>query len=161
MLMKAIQTELKWALIFIVMMLAWLLMEKLLGFHDKRISQHYIISSLIFIPAVTIYVLALLDKRKNDYGGKMTYLQGLRSGLIITGIVALFTPLTQLIISKIITPHYFDNMIAYSVESEKMSKELALSTFNLKSYIIQGTIGALIMGTLTAAIVALFTRKQV
>ena len=41
-----------------------------------------------------------------------------------------------------------------------MSKDAALISFNLKNYIIQGLIGAPIMGILTTAIVAIFTRKK-
>jgi hypothetical protein len=36
----------------------------------------------------------------------------------------------------------------------------AEAQFNLKSYIIQSTVGALVMGIVTTAIVAIFTRKK-
>jgi hypothetical protein len=60
---------------------------------------------------------ALLDKRKNFYNGVMTYKQGFITGLIITAIVTIFSPLTQWIISNVITPDYFKNVIQYSVET--------------------------------------------
>jgi subtilase family serine protease len=41
-----------------------------------------------------------------------------------------------------------------------MTEEAARKQFNLKNYIIQATIGALIMGVVTSAIVAIFTRKR-
>lgn len=158
--MKNIRTEIKWALIFILMMLGWMFFEKIAGFHGERIELHPIVSNFVAIPAIAIYVFALLNKRKKDYNGKMTYGQGFKTGLIITIIVTIFTPLTQYITSEIISPNYFANVIDYTVEQEMMSRSAAEEYFNLKSYIIQSTIGALIMGTVTTAIVAIFTRKR-
>lgn len=135
-------------------------MEKVLGFHGERIEQHMIITNFVAIPAIVIYVLALLDKRKRDLNGKMTYVQGLISGIIISIVVAVFTPLTQYIINTVISPDYFSNMVAYTVENDIMTEQAAKDYFNLESYIIQSTIGAPVMGVLTTAIVAVFVRKK-
>lgn len=158
--MKNIQIEIKWAIIFIAMTLLWLLLEKLGGFHSTRIDQHAIVTNFIAIPATLIFVFALLDKRKNFYEGKMTYIQGLVAGLIISVIIALFTPLTQYIISTVITPEYFPNAIEYAISAKAMTQEQAENYFNLSNYMLQGSIGALIMGALTSAIVAIFVRKS-
>lgn len=87
-------------------------------------------------------------------------MQGFISGLIITIIVTVFSPLTQYIISTIITPDYFTNVINYSVSQGMMTQTEAEEYFNLKSYMIQVLIGTPIMGVVTAAIVAIFTRKN-
>lgn len=73
---KKLKLQIKWSLIFALMTLAWIGMEKLIGFHDKYIEHHYIFTTFIIIPSVVIYALALIDIRKNYYGGKMTYVQG-------------------------------------------------------------------------------------
>lgn len=158
--MKKIKIEIKWAIIFVVMMLLWMLLERLFGLHDKYIDKHMTYTNLVAIPAILIYVFALLDKRKNFYAGSMSYLQGLVSGLIITLIVTIFAPLTQYITSTFITPDYFSNAIDYTVENGLMSQEDAENYFNLNSYIKQSVIGAPIMGIVTTAIVAIFTRKK-
>ena len=158
--MKNYRIEFKWALIFVGMMLTWMVLERLGGFHDVRIAQHAIVTNLVAIPAIAIYVFALLDKRKNFYQGKMTYLQGLLSGVVITLIVTALSPLTQYITSTIITPHYFSNIIDYSVREGKMTAEEAANYFNLKSYMIQVLIGTPVMGLITSAVVAIFTRKK-
>lgn len=158
--MKNIKTEIKWALIFTGMMLTWMLLEKLTGLHDQHIDKHPIFSNFVAIPAITIYVLALLDKRKTDYQGVMNYQQGVLSGLILTAIVTILTPFTQYVTSTFITPNYFANVIKYSVETGKMAQKDAETYFNLNSYMIQATIGALIMGVVTTLIVAIFVRKK-
>jgi len=158
--MKNLKIEIKWAIIFAVMQLLWMLLERLTGLHSVHIDKHAIITNFIVIPAIAIYVFALLDKRKNFYQGIMTYKQGFVSGLIITLFVTVFSILTQYITSTIISPDYFPNVIKYAVSEGQMTQEAAENMFNLKSYIIQAPIGAFIMGLLTAAIVAIFTRKK-
>ena len=158
--MNKFKLEIKWALFFTIMSLLWMLLERLLGLHDEHIEKHAIYTNFIAIPSILIYVFALLDKRKNHYHGTLTYKQGFICGLIITFIVTLLVPLSQYITSTIITPNYFSNVINYAIENELMSKDDALISFNLKNYIIQGLIGAPIMGILTTSIVAIFTRKK-
>jgi len=158
--MSKYKIEIKWALIFVAMMLAWMGLEKLAGFHDTHIDKHAIVTNFIAIPAITIYVLALLDKRNSFYNGYMNYKQGFISGLIITLIVTLFTPLIQYVTSIIITPDYFPNMIEYSVREGLMQRGDAENFFNLKSYMIQASFGAPVMGLVTTAVVAVFTKKK-
>jgi hypothetical protein len=158
--MKKYSIEIKWAIIFVVMSLAWMMIEKLAGLHSTQISKHAIFTNFIAIPSVIIYVLALLDKKKNYYRGNMSYKQGFISGLVITLIVTLLSPITQYITSTLITPEYFPNVIHYSVSSGKMTQAEADSFYNLKSYILQGLIGAPVMGLITTAIVAIFTKSK-
>ena len=81
--MKKYQIELKWALVFVGMTLIWMIGEKLLGYHSEKIAQHEVITNFIAIPAIAVYVFALLDKKKNFYNGQMNYLQGFISGIVI------------------------------------------------------------------------------
>jgi hypothetical protein len=152
--------ELKWAFFFIMMMLLWMIMEKLVGLHDVYIDQHAVYTNLVAIPAILIYFFALRDKRESFYKGKMTYTQGLVSGLVITAVVTVITPASQFLISTFITPDYFANVSAYSIEQGLMTEADAAAYFNLKSYILQATIAAPIMGIITSLIVAAFVKKS-
>lgn len=158
--MNKYKIEIKWALIFVGMMLTWMVLERLLGFHSTNIDKHALVTNFIAIPAIAIYVLALLDKRKTDFGGTMTYKQGFMAGLIITIIVTIFSPIIQILISTVISPDYFTNMIEYSVQEEIMSQQEAEEFFNLQNYLVQVLIGTPFMGLMTTAIVAFFTKKK-
>ena len=157
--MTNFKIEIKWALIFAAMTLGWMMLERLVGLHSTHIDKHLLYSNLIAIPAIAVYVFALLDKRKNYYQGKMTYQQGFMSGLVISLLVMVLSPITQVITSWVITPDYFANIIQHSVSTGKMTQQEAENYFNLKSYIIQGLAGAPVMGIVTSAIVAFFTKK--
>ncbi len=159
--MKKFIIEIKWAFVFIATMLLWMLLEKWIGLHSTHIDKHQYLTMLFMIPAILVYVLALKDKRKRDYNGQMSYLQGFVSGMIISAIVTVFSPLTQWIISYVITPEYFLNVIEYSVKTGYYKTlEEAQAYFNYTNYAIQSTIWALIMGAITSAIVAIFTRSK-
>ena len=159
--MKKFRLEIKWALIFVAISMLWMLLEKLLGLHSTHIDKHMYLTSLFAIPSIIIYILALKDKKKKDYNGRMSFKQGFISGLIITVIVVVFAPLTQWIISTVIAPEYFPNVIAYSVEAGyHKSLEEAGAYFNLKKYIVQSMIGTFIMGLITSAIVASFLKTN-
>ncbi len=81
--MKNIQIEIKWAIIFSIVGLLWMLLEKLSGLHSTYIDYHLYLTNLFAIPAIIMMVMALKDKKKNFYNGKMNYKQGLVSGIIL------------------------------------------------------------------------------
>jgi len=91
----------------------------------------------------------------------MNYKQGLFSGIILSVFIALISPLTQWITSYVITPEYFPNVIKRSVELGyfKTTAE-AEAQFNFQNYVIQGLIGALVMGIVTTAIAMIFIRTK-
>ena len=158
--MKKYSTEIKWGVIFAISTLVWMYFEKAMGWHDELIAQQLIYTNLFALVAIAIFVLALKEKRKKDFGGKMSWKQGFISGIIISIVVAILTPLTQYISNTFIAPNLFPNIINYMVETGKMTEEGAKNYFNLKSYMVQGTFGALTMGVVTSAIVAFFLKKQ-
>ncbi len=158
--MKKIGIEIKWALVFALASLAWMLVERLTGLHGEHIDKHATFTNFFAVPAIAVYVFALLDKRKNHYQGTMTYKQGFVSGIIITVIVTMLSPLTQYLTSAFITPDYFTNAIAYVTANGIMSQAEAGQYFSLQNYVVQGLIGAPVMGLVTTGIVAFFTKKH-
>jgi hypothetical protein len=159
--MKNLKIEIKWAIIFSVVSLLWMVLEKLCGLHGKYIDYHLYLTNLFAIPAIIVMVMALKDKKKSFYGGQMNYKQGLISGIVLSVIIALISPLTQWITSYVITPEYFPNVIKRSVEIGyfKTTAE-AEANFNYQNYAIQGAIGALVMGVVTIAIAMIFLRTK-
>ncbi len=159
--MKNLTTEIKWAVIFTVMSLVWMVLEKLTGLHGTYIDYHLYLTNLFAIPAIWVMVLALKDKKKNGYSGEITYIQGLISGIIISVLIALISPLGQWVISYVISPEYFPNVIKRSVELGyfKTTAE-AEANFNYANYAKQGAIASLVMGIITSAIAMIFIRTK-
>lgn len=158
--MKNRMLEIRWGIYFIVMQLSWMLLEKSLGYHDERIAEHASFSMWVMLPSFLVYFFALHFKRVKDYGGKMSYKQGLISGLLITAVVTVLTPVSQSITSLLITPEYFPNVIAYSVESGAMTQEKAEAYFNLKNYLLQSTMFAPVAGVVTSLLMALVNMRR-
>ena len=158
--MNQYKLEIKWGFVFIAMTLTWMLLERLVGLHSTHIDKHPIYTNFILLPALAIYVLALRDKRDHFYKGNITFTEGFITGMFITLVVTFLTPLSQVIIIKIITPHFFSNVIEYAVANNKMSLEEANAYFSLRNYISQSLLGAPIMGSITSGLVAFFMRSK-
>lgn len=158
--MKNLKIEIKWAIIFTLSTLVWMLIEKSLGWHDEKIAHHAIYTNIFAVVAISVYVFALVDKKQNFYQGQMSYKQGFIAGVIMTFFIVLLSPLSQYITVVWITPDYFPNVINYTVESGEMSQIDAEAYFNLESYMLQATVGAAVMGLITSAVVAFFLKSK-
>ncbi|MCY2687831.1 DUF4199 domain-containing protein [Salinimicrobium sp. TH3] len=159
--MSKYRIEIKWAVIFSVVMILWMVGEKLLGLHDEYISEHAFYTSFFAIVAIGIYLLALYDKRKNFHNGVMSWKEGFKSGAILTLGIVILSPFVQLLISFVITPEYFANITEYSVETGEMTRQEAEAYFNISNYILQSLLWAAVTGLITAAIAALIMRRKV
>lgn len=159
--MKKYRIEIKWAIIFSVVMILWMLGEKIFGLHDEQIADHAFYTSFFGIVAIGIYLLALYDKRKNFFHGVMSWKKGFISGLILTAGIVILSPFVQLLISEVITPDYFTNITDYSVQTGEMTREEAEAYFDLKNYIFQSMLWAAVTGVITAAIAALMMRRKI
>jgi hypothetical protein len=158
--MKKFSVEIKWGIIFTLMTLGWMYLEKLLGWHDEKIEKHAILTNLYAIPATLVYVMALLDKRKNYYSGRINWLQGFVSGVYLSLVIAILSPLSQFLISNYITPNYFQNAIEHAVRAGEYTRLQAERYFTLGNYILHGSIFAIALGAVTSAAVAIFIRKK-
>lgn len=158
--MKNRRLEIRWGIYFILMQLTWMLLEKLLGYHDAKIEQHATVSMLVLIPSFLVYFLALRQKRLKDFAGRMSFKQGFVAGLVITATVTVLTPLSQAITSLVITPDYFNNMIAFAVETGVMTQEAAEAEFNLNNYILLSTAFAPAAGIVTSIIMSALNMRK-
>lgn len=158
--MSSLKIEIKWALIFIAVSLSWMIFEKSMGWHDVLIEKHAIYTNFFAVFAIGVYVLALLDKKNAYFNGNMTFKEGFLSGLVITIIIVLLSPVSQYIALEFITPEYFSNVIDYTVASGNLDQKSAEEYFNLQSYIIQAMIGAFVLGLITSAGVSFFVKSK-
>ncbi len=158
--MKKFATEIKWGFLFTLAALLWMVFEKTMGWHDVHIAKHAIYTNFFALIAITVFIFALINKRNTDLGGKMTWTQGFISGIIISIVIAILAPLSQYITHEFITPNYFENAIANAVDNAGMTKENAEAWFNYNSYTIQAVFGALAMGVVTSALVALVVKRK-
>jgi hypothetical protein len=141
-------------------MLAWMLFEKTLGWHDEKIADHYWLT-LLFAPfAILMYVLVMREKRRRHFNKKLTWLQGFTTGVKMAFFVTLLSPLAQYITHNYITPEYFESVSQYSITNDLMSIKEANDYFNITNYMLQSAIGALGGGLVISAIVAIFMKRR-
>lgn len=159
--MKNFKIELRWGILFSLALMVWMLIEKNLGWHDEYIGEqlgyHFISLPLLY---ALVYYFALREKRESYYKGVLSWQRGVVSGIVISAVVALLSPLTQYFIYHFISPDYFQNIIAYQADNTSMTQEGAEELFTMKFYIIQAIFSSLSMGIVISAILALFLKKK-
>ena len=158
--MKNYAIELKWAVNYSIASILWMIFEKTVGWHDQLLSKQILYTNLFVFVAMTIYVLALLDKKNKDYNGIITWKQGFISGMMLSFIIAAFSPIVNYIIYTYITPGYFDKMINLIMTEKKQTLAHVSALYNMKSFIIQGISNGLSMGVTFGAIIAYFIKTK-
>ncbi len=158
--MKNFSVEIKWALRFTLLTLAWAIGEKTIGLHEIHINNYGLLTNLFAIPAFLFFYLALNEKKKNSYDNSMTFRQGFMAGMVLSFLIAVLNPAAQYVIYKSISPQFFENIIAYKVKNHYMTLENANVYFNLKTYLIESTFTSLSKGMITGALVSLFIRNK-
>ncbi|HWR94750.1 MAG TPA: DUF4199 domain-containing protein [Flavobacterium sp.] len=158
--MSKFSIEIKWGILFSIVSIVWMIIEFTFGLHDKNINKHGIYSNLFAFVAIGIYYLAIRNKKIQYYNGIMSWQEGFISGMIISVIVALLSPLTQYICYTFISPNFFKNYIQFVIENKSMTKENAELYFNLKNFIISGLSFTLSIGVITSALIALILKSK-
>lgn len=133
----------------------WILLEYFSGFHSTYIEYHATITLFgLLIPIVGMIIL--YRKLKIKYRG-FTFVEGVRSGMVPSFVVAALAIIIQLIYHLIINPSFFDFMIQYSKSKGFMMSD---KYFNLPSYLIQSFAGSLFICGLTAIILSALKRRR-
>jgi hypothetical protein len=158
--MKNFKTEIKWAILYSLLNIMWLFMEKKLGWHDENISKHSVYTMFIIIPTFVVYFLAIKEKKQTYFNNKMNWRQGFISGLILSCFVALLSPIVVYLNNIIISPNFFSTMIEYSVAHKIMSEENAKHYFTVPNYMFLSAVGSISSGVIFAAIVSIFTKSK-
>lgn len=158
--MKNCQIELKWAGVFFLMYLVWMLLERLCGLHGRHIQYQQLVSTFILIPSLLIYALALSEKKRKTFRGMITFKQAFKSGMVLTLFIVLLSPVSQLITMGLISPDYFKNMRDFAVAHRGMLPEEAQSSLNIGAFIIQSLVGGLVTGALFSALAAMVIRTK-
>jgi hypothetical protein len=153
------KTEVKYGLIFSLVTFLWISLEYLFGFHTKHIEKHVVVTKFFSFPAVIIMVQNIMQK-KRELGGKITFGQAFQSGFIMTLIVAMLTPLVYYFFFTFINPGYFEAFRNYAIQLKIATADQAASDFNLKSYLVQSVISAIVMGVLSTSIIGFFARTR-
>ena len=158
--MKKFSIEFKWALITILIFLAWMTLEKELGFHDEKIKWEPLFNILYVLPLFLLYFLALLDKKTNYYKGNMNWKQGIIAAIVISFIMVLFSPISQFILHEFISQNFLNNTIKYTVAPKKLSLEGAKEYTTLSSSIWKNISDSLSFGVVIGAIVAYILKSK-
>lgn len=162
--------EIKYGILIAVAGTIWLVLEYAFGFHGRYIELQPMVSAFAFLVPVIGLLFALKEIRRKKFDGRLPYWQGVKSGARVSLVTGVLNLLTQLFYHRLLNPNYFPFMIEKSREralaqgatGEALEQAVrnAEQYFNLSSYMLQASIGALVIGIVISMIIMAFLRTK-
>lgn len=153
--MNKYSVELKWSLIYGIVYLLWMVLEKTLGFHtDKALKEP--LFNLLFIPiSFIIYLLALKDKKKNVFNDELEWKEGFASGIVLSFLVTVISTTVVYITFSFISSYFFETAINMS-----KNQEIAQLNFNLPVFVKNNIFDKLSFGVVFTAIISYIIKSK-
>lgn len=153
--MNKYSVELKWSLIYGIVYLLWMVLEKTLGFHtDKALKEP--LFNLLFIPiSFIIYLLALKDKKKNVFNDEIEWKEGFASGIVLSFLVTVISTTVVYITFSFISSNFFETAINMS-----KNQEIAKINFNLPVFVKNNIFDKLSFGVVFTAIISYIIKSK-
>jgi len=157
--MKKFEIELKWATAFTAISIAWVYLEKFLGYHDAKVSSQAIFSFWLMIPQALIYIVAIRQKREKYYGGEITWQKAFISGVVLSAVIAGLSPAAIYLMVEFISPDFLSNIVEVRAE-QGIPREGLVQIYNLNNMVTQAIFNNLATGVFFSAIIALFLKNK-
>lgn len=109
--MNKYSVEIKWAFIFGVAYLIWMLLEKSLGYHSIKAVQEPIFNLLFTLISFVIYFLALKEKKTKIYQNEMEWKHGFASGIVLSFFTTIITTTVVFITFSLISPTFLKTLL--------------------------------------------------
>lgn len=160
--------ELRWGLLIGIANLVWLYGTFYAGLHTRGVAGIQVVTLGAFLLSLIGYVFALRAVVRRE--PETSYLEGLKSGAVVAGVVALVAMIAQVGYFKVVNPDWTEYMVgetrkffeARGLPEEGIAEQVegARKTFGLGSYVIQSALGAVFLGVLFSSIIMIFLRKR-
>lgn len=148
----------------------WLLMEYALGLHGKYLNvEPFVFGLIILIPLTGIY-WGIKAKRDRFYHGTISFVNALKSSLIITATTSVVTPLFVWLYIGAINPLYLltlrENQLAMVRDLDIASESLVVreseidGTYNTLSYLTSTFLFTLSVCLIISLVVSILIRKS-
>jgi len=157
--MKKFEIELKWATAFTAVSIAWVYLEKYLGYHDAKVSSQAIFSFWLMVPQALIYIVSIRQKREKYYGGEITWQKAFISGVVLSAVIAGLSPAAVYLMVEFISPEFLSNILEVRAE-QGMPREGLVQIYNLNNMVSQAIFNNLATGVFFSAIIALFLKNK-
>ncbi|UYW02430.1 DUF4199 domain-containing protein [Flavobacterium agricola] len=146
----------KWAIRFTFVAILWTYLEKLLGYHDDKISSLFSFGLIFGIVYFITYYLTLAEIYSKVYNNKITYKSAFINLAALSILIAFLSPFPHMVMENYISPDFYNNAMAmYEGKSEDAIAN-AQQFYSITSRVVNGIQNALSIGILFAAIMPLF-----
>lgn len=153
--------EFKWALIFSILSIMWMVLEKILGLHNEYLLYQPYFTSLSLIPLCVIFVLALKERNVKDFEGEVSFRNAFISLFKLSFLITILSPIFYFFIFKYITPNYVKNLIFLSVEKGSYSSSVeAKASINTQMLLVINALKTFGFGLGLSFLISFFVSKK-
>lgn len=154
--------EFKWTLIFSLVSIMWMVMERILGLHNGFLEYHFYFSLLSIIPLYVVFTLAIKDKGVNRYEGENQLMNSIYTLLKLILLVTISSPFVQYLALSYVSPNYFKNLAQLAIEQSKLTDlEEAKSVMGFEAYAFMISLKYFSLSVAASIIVLLVNLKKV
>ena len=150
--------EIKWAFVLTIAQLLWIVCEKQIGLYTTHIEDFSVYTHLFFVPALVVYLLALLEIKNKHANGTITYRQGLFAGLRIMYISTMLSPIT--ITFRFVFFDLLSNLNSYFFDKTAISPGDTGDSSAFLWILILGLTATPVTGFILSTIIPLFIRGK-
>lgn len=164
------KTEMKYGLIIAAISAIWLILQDLVGLHDKYIQYQSMVSWLGFIITIGGLFFAIKTKRDKEFGGSIAYGQCIKTGLLTSLVSGFLSSIFTLIFFKFINPGFLtallelqhQELLDKGLPSESVDAAMSMMEMMFSPAImtIMGFVSALIGGLIISLILGAFLKKD-
>lgn len=105
------KTEMKYGLIIAAVSAIWLIVQDLIGLHDKYIQYQSMVSWLGLIIPIAGLFFAIKEKRDKEFEGSISYGQCIKTGLLTTIVNGFLGSIFGLLFFKFINPKFLTALL--------------------------------------------------
>lgn len=164
------KTEMKYGVIIAAVSALWVIIQDLVGLHDKYIQYQNMVSWLGFIVPIVGLFLAIKEKRDKEFEGAIAYGQCIKTGLLTSVVSGFFGAIFQFVFTKFINPNFLSAMLELQRQAmldkglppEAIDRAMGFMEFSFSPlfFTIMAFVGALIIGLIFSLIFGAFLKKD-
>ena len=157
--MDNVKIEVKWGIILAIITFLVFTLSKLLGWQTAETFNMHLSAAFAAFLLGNIGSLwfGLKEKREKALGGLMTYVQGLKSGAIITVIATLFGMLFLYFFTSFVNTDFLNAMTEFNIAGGAMEAGQRMTT---SAFLTEFSTHSLGLGLVFTVVIAFFVKKE-
>ncbi|MBK1439432.1 DUF4199 domain-containing protein [Parapedobacter sp. ISTM3] len=149
----------KYGILFALAIFLWVVIEWLVGLHDRYIRYHEYLSYFFAVPSVYILYRGIRGGADQP-NGRLSFRRVFAKGLGISLVATCLCPLVWYVYCVVINPAFLEHMTRFSIEVKEVDSHLASERFSLPVYLSTTTVSTALTNVITCFVIAVVVAER-